>query len=84
MQNRGPFGGPAGVDFLHQTFKFWSRDLYGGPHWSCSNITVSTWTENGGILVRMLSNVMLCPEVGDRKFEFQNVHNVFLVLYFPR
>jgi hypothetical protein len=21
--------------FLHQASKFWSRDLYGDPHWSC-------------------------------------------------
>jgi hypothetical protein len=28
MQNRGLFGGPAGVNFFHQTSKFWSRGLY--------------------------------------------------------
>jgi hypothetical protein len=36
MQNGGPFEGPAGVDFFHQTSKFWSRVSYIGPCWSCS------------------------------------------------
>jgi hypothetical protein len=39
MQNGGPFRGPAGVDFLHPTSKFWSRGPYRGPHWSCSKQT---------------------------------------------
>jgi hypothetical protein len=38
MQNGGPFRGPAGVDFLHSTSKFWSRGPYRGPHWSYSKI----------------------------------------------
>jgi hypothetical protein len=37
MQNGGGFEGPAGVEFLHLTSKFWSRGPYGGPHWRCSN-----------------------------------------------
>jgi hypothetical protein len=36
MQNGGGFGGPAGVEFLHLTSKFWSRGPYEGPHWRCS------------------------------------------------
>jgi hypothetical protein len=31
MQNGGGFGGPAGVEFLHLTSKFWSTRPYGGP-----------------------------------------------------
>jgi hypothetical protein len=37
MQNGGAFGGPAGVEFLHLTSKFWSRGPYRGPHLRCSN-----------------------------------------------
>jgi hypothetical protein len=36
LKNGGPFGGPAGVVFFHQTSKIWSRGPYGGSHWSCS------------------------------------------------
>jgi hypothetical protein len=36
MQNGGVFRGTAGVVFLHQTSKFWSRGPYGGLHWRCS------------------------------------------------
>jgi hypothetical protein len=44
MQNGGGFGGPAGVEFLHLTSKFWSRGPYGGPHWRCSYITLNSCT----------------------------------------
>jgi hypothetical protein len=36
LKNGGSFRGPAGVDFLHSTSKFWSRGPYGSPHKSCS------------------------------------------------
>jgi hypothetical protein len=39
MQNIGLFRGPAGVRFSTKTSKFWSRCPYGGPHWSCANVS---------------------------------------------
>jgi hypothetical protein len=43
LKNGGPFGGPAGVVFFHQTSKIWSRGQYGGPHWSCSNQSLAVF-----------------------------------------
>jgi hypothetical protein len=31
LKNGGSFRGPPRVDFLHLTFKFWSRGPYGSP-----------------------------------------------------
>jgi hypothetical protein len=55
MENRGAYRGPAGVDFLSKTFKFWSRGPYRGPHWKCSDQYIFTRGTGFVILVPQLA-----------------------------